>query len=61
MMMTIEDYTRALERAWTHALPGREVAERDAVLREWQRRLEAARRAAPRAVCGAGAGPMSTS
>jgi hypothetical protein len=45
--MTIDDYMRALERAWAAALPGREAAARDAVLRELQRRLEAASRAAP--------------
>ena len=29
-----------LERAWQHALPGRQVAERDALLRELQQILQ---------------------
>ena len=35
--MTIEEFMHALEGAWSHAYPGHEAAERDAVLRElWQ-------------------------
>jgi len=29
-MMTIDEYMRTLERAWGHALPGREAIARDA-------------------------------
>ena len=48
MMTMIDAYMRALEDAWSHALPGREAAERDAALRELQRRLEARERAPAR-------------
>jgi hypothetical protein len=37
--MDVAKVMRELERAWAHALPGRGVAERDAVLRElWRDR-----------------------
>jgi hypothetical protein len=39
--MTIDDFMHALERAWACATPGREAVERDHVLRELRRRLEA--------------------
>jgi hypothetical protein len=40
-MLTIDDYMHAIERAWDRAYPGREAAERDHVLRELRRLLEA--------------------
>jgi hypothetical protein len=39
-MMTIDQFMQALERAWSHAVPGREAATRDALLCELHRRLE---------------------
>jgi len=38
--MKIDELMRELERAWAHALPGHEAAERDAVLRELWRELQ---------------------
>ena len=38
--MDIVELMHALEGAWSHALPGHEAAERDAMLRELQRLLE---------------------
>jgi hypothetical protein len=38
--MDVIKLMRALEAAWGHALPGRETAERDHVLRELQRLLK---------------------
>ena len=35
--MKIDEVMRELERAWQHALPGRQSCERDAVLRELHR------------------------
>jgi hypothetical protein len=46
--MDIVELMHALERAWGHALPGHEAAERDAVLRELQRRLLETHERAPR-------------
>ena len=39
--MDIVELMHALEGAWSHALPGHEAAERDAMLRELQRLLDA--------------------
>jgi hypothetical protein len=38
--MQTAEFMRALERAWSHALPGHEAVERDAVLRELWRLLQ---------------------
>jgi hypothetical protein len=38
--MTIDEYMHALERAWGHALPGREAVERDELQRALCRLLE---------------------
>jgi hypothetical protein len=40
MKMQVDTVMRELERAWSHALPGHEAAERDSVLRELQRLLQ---------------------
>jgi hypothetical protein len=45
MMMDIDAYMRTLERAWAHALPGREAADRDELQRALRRLLEAHERA----------------
>jgi hypothetical protein len=39
MITTIDEFQREVERAWAHAPPGHEAAERNALLRELQRRL----------------------
>ena len=46
-MITIEEFMIALEQAWGHALPGHEAADRDEMLRELRRLIEA-REVAPR-------------
>jgi hypothetical protein len=40
-MMSIDEFMRAVERAWDQALPGHQATERDAVLRAVRRSLEA--------------------
>jgi hypothetical protein len=39
MLLTVAQIAEALERSWTHSLPGRECCERDNVLRELRQLL----------------------
>jgi hypothetical protein len=60
--MQTDAFMRALEAAWSHALPGHESVERDSVLRELHRLLDRIRppERQPLRLIGGGGGSLPT-